>query len=75
MKKFNFAIDQVRREEAGKLARNGYEPVLTKTRWLLLKRQENLTHNQKGLLQTLLQYNLQLVRACLLREYFQHFWT
>jgi transposase len=75
MKKFNFAIDQVRRSEASKLARDGYVPVLTKTRWLLLKRQENLTHNQKGLLRTLLQYNLQSVRAYLLREDFQHFWT
>ena len=36
-------IDQVRSEEARQLLRDGYEPVLTKTRWLLLKRQENLT--------------------------------
>ncbi|WP_304707628.1 transposase [Haliea sp. E1-2-M8] len=32
------AIDQVRAEEARQLKREGYEPVLTNSRWLLLKR-------------------------------------
>jgi transposase len=75
MKKFNEAIDTVRRNETDKLARDGYEPVLTKSRWLLLKRPENLTGKQKGHLKTLVQYNLQSVRSYLLREDFQHFWT
>ena len=43
--------------EPGKLLRNGKEPVLTKSRWLLLKRPENLTCKQKGHLKNLLQYN------------------
>jgi len=75
MKKFNDAIDKVRSTEAGKLLREGKEPVLTKTKWLLLKRPENLTGKQQGHLKNLLQYNLQSVRAYLLREDFQHFWS
>lgn len=75
MKKFNEALDKVRRIETDKLARDGYEPVLSKSRWLLLKRPENLTVKQHGHLKTLVQYNLQSVRSYLLREDFQHFWT
>jgi transposase len=75
MKKFGEAIDDVRRKEVSRLEQNGYEPVLTKSRWLLLKRPENLSCTQKGYLRTLLQYNLQSVRAYLLREEFQKFWT
>ena len=40
------AIDQVRAEETLQLMQDGYEPVLTNTRWLLLKRPENLTAKQ-----------------------------
>jgi transposase len=75
MKKFGEAIDEVRRKETSRLKMDGYEPVLTKSRWLLLKRPENLTDKQQGRLKTLLQYNLQSVRAYLLKEDFQHFWT
>lgn len=41
------AIDQVRAEDARQLKREGYEPVLTNSRWLLLKRPENLTAKQE----------------------------
>lgn len=75
MKKFNEAIDNVRRIETNALARDGYEPVLSKSRWLLLKRPTNLTASQHGHLKTLVQYNLKSVRSYLLREDFQHFWT
>jgi len=75
MKKFGEAIDDVRRKETHRLEKDGYEAVLTKSRWVLLKRPENLTDKQKGRLKTLLHYNLQSVRAYLLREDFQHFWT
>lgn len=75
MKKFNDALDKIRSGEAGKLRQDGKEPVLTKTRWLLLKRPQNLTFKQKGHLKKLLQYNLKSVRAYLLREDFQHFWS
>jgi transposase len=75
MKKFNDALDKVRRNETARLLRDGYEPVLSKSRWLLLKRPENLTVKQRGHLKALVQYNLQSVRSYLLREDFQHFWT
>ena len=69
------AIDKVRAEEARKLKREGYEPVLTNTRWLLLKRPENLTVKQEPKLAELLRYNLQTVRSYLLKEEFQLFWS
>jgi len=68
------AIDEVRAEEARSLKAKGYEPILTKTRWLLLKRPENLTENQESKLSELLQYNLKSIRSYLLKEEFQLFW-
>ena len=56
------------------LKAKGYEPVLTKSRWLLLKRPEHLTDAQESRLAELLQYNLRSVRAYLLKEAFQFFW-
>jgi len=41
------AIDEVRAQEAKSLKANGYEPILSKARWLLLKRPENLTKAQE----------------------------
>jgi transposase len=69
------AIDAVRREEVRSLRAAGRPALLTKTRWLLLKRRENLTPNQRSRLRELLNINLRSVRACLLKEQFQHFWT
>lgn len=74
MKKMNEAIDKVRRGEAARLERDGYEPVLKHSRWCLLKRRENLTERQTVKLAELLQYNLQSVRSRLSREDFQRFW-
>jgi transposase len=74
MKKINEAIDEVRRGEARRLAEDGYEPVLKKSRWCLLKRRENLTDKQTVKLAELLRYNLQSVRSYLMREDFQQFW-
>jgi transposase len=74
MKKMNEAIDEVRRAEAARLERDGYEPVLKHSRWCLLKRREKLTEKQTVKLAELLQYNLQSVRSHLLREDFQRFW-
>jgi len=71
----NKAIDQVRAGETRELARQGYEPVLKRTRWLLLKRPERLTRAQDVSLRTLLQYNLRTVRAYLLKEQFQMLWN
>ena len=72
--KLNLALDDVRAAEARRMAREGYEPVLKKKRWCLLKRPENLTDNQRISLRELLGYNLQSVRAYLLKEEFQQFW-
>ena len=73
--KLNKALDEVRSAEAKRMKANGYEPVLTKSRWCLLKRPENLTPNQKLKLKDLVRYNLQSVRAYLLKEDFQQLWN
>jgi transposase len=72
--KMNEAMTKVRAQEARRMKREGYEPVLKKTRWLLLKRKGNLKHKEKGHLRDLLNYNLRTVRAYLLKEDFQQFW-
>ena len=69
------AIDEVRAQEVKELMAEGYEAVLTKTRWLLLKRPENLTDKQETKLADLLRYNLKSIRAYLLKEEFQLFWS
>ena len=69
------AIDKVRAQEAKELKEKGYDPVLTKSRWLLLKRPENLTEKQETKLADLLQYNLKSIRSYLLKEEFQLFWS
>ena len=68
------AIDLVRREEVRSLRAAGRPAWLTKTRWLLLKRRENRTTEERGRLRDLLRINLRSCRACLLAEQFQHFW-
>jgi transposase len=74
MAHMNKAIDEVRAGESKELVRQGYDPVLKKSRWLLLKRPENLTDNQQASLAQLLQYNLKAVKSYLLKEQFQFFW-
>jgi transposase len=74
MQLFGKALDEIRAEEAKRLVRDGYEPVLKKSRWCLLKRPENLTEKQTVKLSELLKYNLRTVRAYLLREEFQRLW-
>ena len=69
------AIDEVRAGEARQMTADGYEPLLTNTRWLLLKKPENLTDKQDIKLRDLLQYNLKSVRSYLLKEQFQQLWT
>jgi len=75
MTHFNKAIDKVRAAEARELERKGLEPILKNSRWLFLKRRENLTAQQDTSLATLLQYNLKTVRSYLLKEDFQFFWS
>jgi transposase len=72
--KMNLALDEVRAAEARRMAHDGYEPLLKKSRWCLLKRRKNLTDTQQLRLRDLLRYNLQSVRAYLLKEAFQQLW-
>jgi transposase len=69
--KMNKALDEVRAAESRKMAQEGYPPLLKKSRWCVLKRKQNLTSQQKFRLRDLLRYNLQTVRAYLLKEDFQ----
>ena len=70
----NKALDEVRAAESKRLAREGYEPILKRSRWCFLKRPENLTDRQRVKLRDLLQYDLTSVRGYLLKESFQALW-
>src|SRR5947208_9851530 len=70
----NKAVDEVPAEETRRLRRDGRDPVLKKSRWLLLKRSEKLADDQYFRLRDLLRYNLKTVRAYLLKEAFQQLW-
>jgi transposase len=72
--KMNEAINEVRADEARRLKTEGRDPVLKKSRWLLLKRRENLDAEQHSRLRDILRYNLKTVRAYLLKEAFQQLW-
>jgi transposase len=72
--KMNKALDEVRAEETSRMKREGRDPVLKKSRWLLLKRGDNLADEQHFRLRDLLRYNLKTVRAYLLKEAFQQLW-
>ena len=72
--KMNEALDDVRAAEARRLKQDGYQPLLKKTRWCVLKRKGNLTTTQRFRLRELLRYNLKTVRAYLLKEDFHQFW-
>ena len=72
--KMNKALDEVRAGESRHIAFEGRIPVLKKSRWLLLKRGDNLETEQRFRLRDLLRYNLKTVRAYLLKEAFQQLW-
>src|ERR1035437_5117568 len=72
--KMNKALDEVRAGESRRIASEGGVPLLRKSRWLLLKREENLKTEQRFRLRDLLRYNLKTVRAYLLKEAFQQLW-
>jgi transposase len=57
MKNLNEAKDDIRRDEAQRLETAGKNPELKKSRWLFLKRPENLTDNQATKLGFLLTMN------------------
>ncbi len=75
VKKLNKAIDDVRAKEARDLKTRGFEPLLKRSRWCFLKRPENLTERQAEKLSDVLQYDLRTVRAYLLKDAFDAFWS
>jgi transposase len=70
----NKALDEVRADETRRMKREGRDPILKKSRWLLLRRSENLGAEQHFRLRDLLRYNLKTVRAYLLKEAFHQLW-
>lgn len=74
MRKFNEAIDEIRRTEVRGFKANKQDNVLERGRWLLLKRPENLSQKQTARLDELLKLNLASIKGYLLREDFQRFW-
>jgi len=74
MRKFNEAIDEIRRSEVKQFKADGQQNILENKRWLLLKRPENLSEKQTARLSELLKLNLSSIKGYLLREDFQRFW-
>lgn len=74
MTHFSKAIDKVRAKEAKDLKAKGLAPVLKNSRWLFLKRVENMTFRQIEKLADILRWNLKTVKCYLLKEEFQSFW-
>ena len=70
----NKALDQVRADEARKLARAGWA-VLKRARWLLLRRRKRLTGKQRWRLRQILQWDSKTVRAYILEEGLQALWA
>jgi transposase len=75
MSHMNKAIDKVRATEFKELKTKGEQAILTGSRWCLLKRPENCTEKQAVKLKELVSINLKTVRAYLLKEDFQRFWS
>jgi transposase len=71
----NKALDEVGAGESRRIAQEGRVPVLKHSRWLVLRREENLKAEQRFRLRDLLRYNLKTVRAYLLKEAFQQLTT
>jgi transposase len=68
------AVNEVRKEDVTKLQKEGREAVLTKSKYIFLKNPENLTEKQAVKLSELLDYNLRVIRAYLMKEDFERFW-
>lgn len=75
MKYLNKAVDNTRRTEVAQLKRDGYEPILEKSRWCLLRNKKNRKTYHLAKLRELVQYNLKTMRCYLLKESFQHLWS
>ena len=67
-KKFNEAVDEVRREELKNLKAAGEENILENGRFILLKKSSNLTEKQTVKLSKLLKMTLSLIKEYLMKE-------
>ena len=74
MCKFNVAIDEIRRNEVKQFKEANQQNILERSRWLLLKRPENLAEKQTVRMSELLKLNLASIKGYLMREDFQRFW-
>ena len=75
VKKLNEAIDDIRREETRARIQAGLDPLLKKMRWAFLKKRCNWTRTQRRRMREIQGSSLRTLRAFLLVETFQHFWT
>ena len=73
--KLHKAVDEVRAKEARELAKGGNKQLLKHTRWCVLKNPENLTEAQQVKLNDILRFELRTVRAWLLKDAFNLFWS
>jgi transposase len=71
----NKALNEVRAQEASVFQSCGAGQVLKHTKYCFLKNPENLTEKQKLKLSDILKLDIKSVRAYLLKEQFQHFWS
>jgi transposase len=71
----NKAVDEVRRDEAGALAKAGLMPRLKRLRWALLKNRKNWTAHERERMRDLRHSGLASIRAYWLVAAFDHFWT
>ena len=67
------AVDEVRATEAKSLMAKGVD-ILKNTRWLILKKPEDLKEEASVKLKELTKINMKTVRAYLLKEEFRQFW-
>jgi len=69
------AVDEIRRAETSAMAKAGISPLLKKMRWALLKHRRNWTGKERSRMRELITTGLHSIRAFLLMESFEHFWT
>ena len=69
------AVDETRKLDVAKLKSQRKEKVLTRSKYIFLKNPENLTEKQAVKLDELLRCNLRVIRAYLMKEDFERFWS
>jgi len=70
LRKFNEAIDEIRRNEVKQFKEANQQNILERNRWLLLKHPENLAEKQTVRMSELLKLNLASIKGYLMCEDF-----